>query len=118
MAAVSSQTIVPAGIVPTYAAANASDTIAMDDAENTYIHVKNGGGSSINVTVTAQETSRRVPGIGNVTISNLVVAVANGAEKIIGPFSKAFIDSSGNLNVAFSATSSVTYGAFKLPRVS
>jgi hypothetical protein len=74
-----------------------------------------GGVGSINVTIPAQRTSARVKGAGTLTISDIVVAVANGAEKIIGPIPEAYINASGNITVNYSGTSSVTAGAFKLP---
>lgn len=115
MAAVTVQTITDDGVVPSYAAVNSSDTIKVSDEERHFLHVKNGGGGSINVTITAQKTTARVPGVGALTIPNLVVAVANGAEKMIGPFTSAYIGDDGNVDVAYSGTTSVTAAAFKLP---
>lgn len=114
MATYTVQTIAKTGGVPTYAAVAASDQFANPSDERTFLHVKNGGGGSINVTVTAQKTSAKVPGVGVITISNQVIAVANASEKVIGPFSDAFTDSSGNVVVSYSGTTSVTAGAFRL----
>ena len=113
MAQLTVQTITDAGIVPAYAAANASDTFQDDGSGRTFLHVKNGGGGSINVTVPAVRTSVNVPGVGLQTISNIVVAVANGAEKMIGPFTEAYRADDGNVTAQYSGTTSVTAAAFK-----
>ncbi len=57
-----------------------------------------------------------MPGFGSLTISDMVVAVAAGSEEMIGPFSDAYVDSAGNVNVAYSGTASVTAAAIRLPR--
>jgi hypothetical protein len=119
MAAMTIQSLAEAGATITYSAVSSSDTIADDGTQRTFLHVKNGGGSSINVTITAQQTSRSVPGMGAMTKSNQVVAVGAGAEKMIGPFPPdAYKDSSGLVNVAYSATTSVTAAAVKVPQLS
>ena len=75
------------------------------------LYVKNGGGSSINVTLTAQITTRPADGAyPSMTVANNVVAVAAGAEKVIGPIPSAFNDGNGNVQVTYSAVTSVTVG--------
>lgn len=116
MAALTLNPIVPAGVAATFVAAGAGgDTIADDGSQRSYIEVVNGSGASINVTVTAVETTRNVPGVGNITIGNRVVAVAAGARRKIGPFTQAFRDSSGNVAISYSATATITVAAFRLP---
>ena len=115
MALLTPQAIVAAGIVPTYSAVNSEDTLKIDDTGRHFLHVKNGGGGSINVTLVARKTTARVPGAGVVTISNNVVAVGNGAEKMIGPIEPAFADGDGIVTIQYSGTSSVTAKAFQLP---
>lgn len=116
MAALTIQTIADTGIVPSLASVNTGDTVADDGTARTFVEVSNGGGSSINVTVPAQQTSVVVPGVGSLTVSDIVVAVASGARKLIGPFSRAYINTSGNVTLNYSATTSVTAGAFKLAK--
>lgn len=116
MSALSIQTVVDTGIVPSLSAASASDTVADDGTNRTFVEVANGGGSSINVTIPAQQTSVQVPGVGVLAVADQVVAVANGARKLIGPFSRAYINSAGNVTLNFSATTSVTVGAFKVAK--
>jgi len=115
MAALTIQEIGMSGVTPTYSAVNSSDTMKVDDSQRHFLHVKNGGGSSINVTITAVDTNKNVQGVGDVAISNEVVAVTNGSEEMIGPFGEAYINSSGNVTIGYSATTSVTAAALKLP---
>ncbi|MCB1972155.1 MAG: hypothetical protein KDG54_17270 [Geminicoccaceae bacterium] len=115
MAALTLQTIALAGIVPAYSAVNSQDTVKVNTAQRNFLHVKNGGGGSINVTITAVKTSARVQGVGTVSISDEVVAVAAGAEKIIGPFTEAYMDTDGTVTIDYSGTTSVTAGVFSLP---
>lgn len=115
MGALTVQDIVAAGVTPSYASANGGgDTVADDGKENIFIHVKNGGGGSINVTATAQITTRPTKGFSNPTESDMVVAVGAGAEGMIGPFPASFINTSGNVALTYSGVTSVTIGAFKL----
>lgn len=102
-----------AGVAPT--ANNASsggDTVANPNGK-TYLRVINGGGSSINVTLIAQQTSRPADGsFPTMTLANQVVAVTNGTSKIIGPIPPAFTDGSGNVQITYSAVTSVTVEAW------
>lgn len=83
------------------AAAGGGDKFLNDG--NVLLYVKNGGGGSINVTVAAPGTP------GGLTITAPVVAVAAGAEKILGPFDpKYFNDSSGYVNLTYSSVTTVT----------
>ena len=72
-----------AGIVPTYNAAALSDVLQQNNGR-VYIHVKNGGGSSLNVTI--DDPNSQTPVSATAFNPDVVVAVANGEEKIIGPF--------------------------------
>lgn len=105
------------GLLPSFTAANSSDAIPFDPDQRTYLHVKNGGGSSITVTITAQTTSSNIPGLGAGTIANMSSAVAAGAERIFGPFPQAFADGNGLVQVGYSGVTSVTAAAVRLPRV-
>lgn len=114
MATYSVQTIVASGIIPAYAAVAASDQFKIDSAQRHFLHVKNGGGGSINVTVNVVKTSANVPGLGQVTIEDIVVAVGAGAEKMIGPISDFYATAAGMVVIDYSGTSSVTAAAFRL----
>lgn len=74
-----------------------------------FLYVKNAGGSPINVTV---DTPGSVDGLA---ISNLVVAVPNAGERMIGPFPPGIYNQSdGNVYVDWSSVTSVTAGVFRL----
>lgn len=116
MALMTVQDIVVAGLNPVYSAAANGDTFADDGRGRTFLHVKNGGGGSINVTIPAQVASVNVPGYGSLARADLVVAVAAGAERMIGPFAEiAFKNSSGLVTVNYSAVTSVTSAAIRVP---
>jgi hypothetical protein len=101
------QQIVRSGLTPTYSAANA-DGHSFPNGGTEYLHVKNGGGGSINVTV---QTPNTVDGLA---ITDRVVAVPNGGERIIGPFPRAtYNQGADEVYVDFSGVTSVTCGAFR-----
>lgn len=110
MAALTIQNLAKTGVVITYgAAAGGGDEFANNG--KTFLHVKNGGGSSINVTIASQVTDPE-PGTA---ASNIVIAVANGAEKMIGPFNQnGYNDVDGNVQVTYSAVTSVTVAAISV----
>ena len=116
MAALTIATITDAGIIPALTAVTASDTIADDGTARTYVEVNNAGGGSINVTVPAQSPTVNVPGVGVVAVADIVVAVANGTRKLIGPFTLAYRNTAGNVTLNYSGTTSVTAQAFKLAK--
>lgn len=110
MAAIATQNIVPAGVAPSYAAANGGgDTFVPD--KDTFLHVKNGSGGALTVTVAVPGTERY-----GVATADLAVSVPAGAERMMGPFpADVFADSSiaGSAAVTYSGVTSLTIGAFK-----
>lgn len=93
------------GITPSLVAVALTDTFP--NTGSVILHVKNGSGSSINVTVTDQTSV--APTGASAFDGDVVVAVAAGAEKYIGPFSPGrFNDASGSVHVAYSAITTVT----------
>ena len=103
------------GAALTYANAAGGGDVFPNDGK-TVLHVKNGGGSSINVTITAQTTAATVPGMGVVAKSNRVVAVPAGEDRMIGPLpTKAFNNSSNQAAVSYSAVTSVTVAPIRVP---
>lgn len=116
MATLSRQDMVEAGLLGSYVAASGGGDVVDNDGQ-TFLHVKNGGGGSINVTVAAQVAAFQTPGMGPMTKANIVVAVANGAEKFIGPFAKqAFNTAAGQVAITYSGVTSVTIAAVRLPK--
>ncbi len=112
MALLTRQKIVEAGLTPTFsAAAGGGDTVSNTDGK-TYLHVKNGGGSGITVTVTAQTVSREDPHLGTLSKANIAKAIGAGAEAIIGPLKKqAFNNASDIVSITYSGVTSVTVAA-------
>lgn len=114
MTAQALQAITASGLTPAYAAAGSQDTIEGKGSDRVFLHVKNGGGSPINVTVAAVRTTAAVPGVGDVTVPDIVVAVAAGDEEMIGPFNSAYTDADGTITVDYSDNTSVTVAAINL----
>jgi hypothetical protein len=91
-------------------AATALTAVASSDkftnSGNMILHVKNASGGSINVTIKDQTSA---PAGASSHDDDVVVAVANGTEKLFGPFEpERFNDTNGQVTVQYSATSSVT----------
>lgn len=108
MAALTPQQIVNTGVIPTYAACAAGgDTVAPGD--NTFIHVKNASVGSLTVTVDSVAASSYGTDV------DLVVAIAAGAEKMIGPLpaSRFAQASTGLVNITYSGVTTLTIGAFR-----
>lgn len=116
MATLSRQSLIEAGISITESAAGASGDKATNPDGKTVFLVNNGSASSINVTIAEQMSDRTDPNYGTLTKSDVVKAVAAGAIAIIGPFPPlAFNDSAQDVNISYSATTTVTVAAIKLP---
>jgi hypothetical protein len=109
MALLSTQSISRTGVTPAYTAVSASDTFVPDN--QTFIHVKNAGGSADSCVVAVLQGDP--PGL---TISDNTVSVTNAQERMIGPFPANFFadPTTGLATVTHSFTTSVTSGIFKL----
>ena len=107
MALLTVQIATQLGVIPSFVAAGAGgDTFANSARESLW--VKNGSGVSINVTINS------VLACDQGFDHDLVIAIAAGAEKIIGPFSTVrFNDVSGILGVTYSAVTTITVAAVK-----
>jgi len=102
MALLTTQTIVTAGLQPSYSAVSASDTINPD--ENLFLHVKNGGGSPDTVTVVDAGVT---PG-GSAAVSPTVSVPATTGDRMI-PINKNFVNpTTGLITVTHSFTTTVT----------
>ena len=114
MAALTVQEITRAGVVPTYAAADSEGDTFTDASRGArcMVHVKNGGGAPINVTI---DSTRTFAANSGAAAADLVIAVANGAERMIGPFGPDFSTSAGLVTISYSAVTSVTVAAIRLP---
>lgn len=105
------QKIVRTGLVPTLVTPDASGAIL---PAGTILVVKNGSGSSINVTVETPETR------AGLAVTDQVVAVAAGATEYIGNFpASTFVrplggSDPGVIYVDFSSITTVTVGALEV----
>lgn len=106
MSALATQQLKVTGLAVAYgAAAGGGDTVEPDDG--IFLHVKNGSGSSINVTVA-------VPGVEyGQNRPDVVVAVAAGADKMIQIPRELADPTDDRIHVAYSAVTSVTVAAVK-----
>ncbi|UKJ74479.1 hypothetical protein [Azospirillum brasilense] len=108
MAQISAQTTSEAGAALTYSSASGGG----DSFTNTgkeLLHVKNGGGSSVTVTLKSRNTTPVVDGYGSVSKPDVAITIPAGADRIAGPFPlKAFNDANGRLSMTFSSTTSVS----------
>lgn len=108
MALLATQSPSLGGTVRSYVAASAGgDTMVPDD--RAYLSVKNGGGSSITVTITAQTPCNHG------SLHDGGGSVAAGAERMFGPISPSrFARSSDGLAaITYSGVTSVTVAAIK-----
>lgn len=110
MAALTVQSLVAAGLVPTTVSAGGSgDTVSLGPTDDrVFLMVTNGGGSSITVTLTDPGTTPA----GNAGTSG-TATVAAAATKLI-PISPALVNTStGAVSISYSATTSVTVAAVR-----
>lgn len=110
MAELSPQEVVLAGITPTLGAATGGGDEFVNSGRE-FLHIKNGDGSPITVTVNSQAACNQ----GSDHDIAVVVPASTG-EKFIGPFPKdRFNDSDGKVQITYTAVSSVTVGLVRLP---
>ena len=107
MAVLTVQEISRSGLTPSYdSAAAGGDEVAND--EITFLHVKNGSGGSIDVTIQTPGT------IDGLAITDRTVAVPAGEERMMGPFPAAYYGSS--LAISYSGVTSLTIAAIRLKK--
>jgi hypothetical protein len=108
MAVLTVQQAVPAGLAASAASAAGGGDQYPNNGK-TLLKVINGGGSSIDVTIAPTNT------VKGYSLEDIVVAVAGGATKYLGPYEPAlFNNSSGRVAVAYSSVTSVTVAAISL----
>lgn len=107
---ISAQQIVRTGLASALAAVDQPNGNQFANDGMCFLYVKNGSGSSINVTIS---TPGNVDGLA---VADLVVAVpATTGERMIGPFPPGIYNQSdGNVYVDYSSGTSVTAGVFRL----
>jgi len=111
MAELTVQQITEAGGAATYvSAAGGGDTA--DNNGNMFLHIKNGSGGEITVTITAVTTSVDSGMYGDLTKANAIIAIAGGAQAFIGGFAPAaFNDGNGEVAITYSGVTSLTIAA-------
>lgn len=96
-------------------AANHTDGMLVDNSgQKNVIYIKNASGVSINATFITTTV------IDGIALPDLVIAIAAGAERMIGPFNNRFYGSgtlTKDIYIDFSASADVTVGAFTLGSV-
>lgn len=106
--AITSQTIVLAGLKPTYAAANASGSTIVNTGR-TFLACVNAGSAATTVTVDSLVVCNQG------TDHDAVVSVTGATTRMIGPFPIGrFNDASGNAAVSFSSVTDLTVAALEL----
>lgn len=111
MAVVAIQRVTLDGIGPTYQAADATgDTITVPTGANVMVHVKNGDAAAHTVTLASQVT---VPPPGTAEADEQV-SVPAGAERMIGPVGRAFVDSDRIAHLSYTAVTGVTVAAVQV----
>lgn len=109
MATLAVQQITQEGLVPTLVAASGGGD-AFEPNAHTFLIVKNGSGSSINVTIVTTAEDFGQP------IADIVVAVAAGTTAYIGPFEPDEVAQPGTglCDVTYSAVTTVTVAALTI----
>lgn len=110
MAALTTQAVARTGLEATYAScAGGGDTFL--PSKDTILHVKNGSGGDITVTIVTPRTD----GVGNAVADNAIVVTA-GEERFIGPFPAEIYasPSTGLASIAYSGVTTLTIGVFRL----
>lgn len=108
MAARSAQNAVVAGLNATYhAASGGGDTIPAED--HVLLHIKNDSGVSVTATITTPAT------VEGLAIADATCVVPAGTERFAGPFKPStFGNQAGLVDIAWSATASVTFAAVRV----
>src|SRR4051812_247505 len=102
MATVSTQSVTTTGGALTYSAASGGGD-RFTPGSTSFMHVVNGSGSSINVTITTPGT------VDGLAISDRVIAVPAGVSRIFKVTSELYASADGLGDVAWSAVTSITF---------
>lgn len=113
--ALTPQDIVITGLNATYSSADATNDHSVANGRgDVMIHVVNGGGGAINVTVPTPATAAQ-----GLTIQDPTISVPAGQDRFIGPFDLGVFNQSDGTGVYIDLDSdtSVTIAALRLPRL-
>jgi len=117
MATLTRQQITEDGADITFTAAGGSGDVVDNSDGKTFLLIKNGDVSSKTVTIAEQISGTTVedPTYGTLSKANAAVTVSAGTTASIGPFKKtAFNNSSNQISITYSATTSLTVAAMYL----
>ncbi|MFZ2905328.1 MAG: hypothetical protein WAZ98_03895 [Cyclobacteriaceae bacterium] len=117
MATLTRQNIVEAGLTPTFAACAGGGDVVDNSDGKTFLHVKNGSGGSLTVTIAAGVAATGIadPKFGTLNKTAVAKVVGAGAEAVIGPFKKhGFNNASEQLAITYSGVTSLTIAAYKI----
>ena len=108
MAELTRQSISTSGVTPSYTSATA-DGDTVDNDGSTFLHVKNGSGGDLTVTIDSPAECDQ--GFTH----DVAVVVSAGSEEMIGPFPPhRFNDSDGELSITYSGVTSLTIAALTI----
>lgn len=109
MATLTTQTVSLSGLAPSYAAATGGGDKA-EAGDRNFLHVKNGGGSAVTVTLTATASVR------GQSVSNVTVSVPASGERMIGPLVPDLLlnQTDGLVGIGYSGVTSVTVAAIRI----
>lgn len=110
MATITPTTPAITGTVPTSTTPAGGGDLITNTNANVLIRVRNDNASTCNVTLTRNASYATRPADGlypAMALSDAVIAVATGTTKVIGPVPAAFNNSSGQIPILCSVTSSV-----------
>lgn len=115
MATITTQKVTEAGLdAPTYTAAAGGGDVVNNRLGDVILHIKNGSGGNITVTVAAQTTAASDPTFGALTKVSASVVITAGGDGFIGPFRPtAFNNSSHQIVMTYSGVTSLTIAALK-----
>lgn len=100
------QTIIRAGLAPTYQAAPATNIVFANNGRR-FLHVKNSSGAAIDVAVITPGT------VDGLSVTDRTVTVPNAGECFIGPFpTHVYNNVDGTAYADFSSHAGVTYALF------
>ena len=115
MATLTIQTISESGINNVSYASAAGGGDVVDNNGNVFLHIKNGSGGELTVTITAQVTSVDNGLYGELTKANASIAIAGSGEAFIGPFTPAaYNNSHAQIAITYSGVTSLTIAALQL----
>ena len=103
------QSVTRSGTVPTYGAVDAVNGDEFTNDGRTFIHVKNGAGAPITVTISTPGT------VDGLAVAERTVSVTNASEKMIGPFPPGtYNQATGEVHLDYSSGTSITIAVCKL----